>query len=115
MRNEEKFRTPKDRQSAFKAFCANHECESCPCKKEGCDLEECRFSWLAIDVASTKPYLPFRVEKSSSPRYEYAVVGTISREEIMNGDSNFHLEQVCSSLNSAATAWHEWKMAKERK
>lgn len=52
MTNEEKYKTPEERNKAFRRFCDNRICnDGCPCHKENAN---CGFLWLALE-AEEKP------------------------------------------------------------
>ena len=52
--NEEKFRTPDERNAAFKEWCLNRDCESCELKSHN-GFAGCEFYWLALEEEEEKP------------------------------------------------------------
>lgn len=57
MTNEEKYKTPRERATAFSEFCKrNKECENCPIIEQYADAESgCSFRWLALEEEKPKP------------------------------------------------------------
>ena len=57
MTNEEKYKTPRERATAFREFCKrNKECENCPIKEQYADAESgCSFRWLALEEEKPLP------------------------------------------------------------
>ena len=57
MTNEQKYKTPEERDSAFNEWCFNRDCESCNLKAHnGFDVgARCRFYWLALEAEEEKP------------------------------------------------------------
>ena len=54
--NEERFRTPEERNAAFKEWCFSRLCESCKLKAHNFDGGAgCRFYWLALEAEEEKP------------------------------------------------------------
>ena len=47
--NEERFRTPDERNAAFKEWCLNRDCESCELKSHN-GFAGCEFYWLALEA-----------------------------------------------------------------
>ena len=57
MTNEEKYKTPEERNKAFTKFCDTHSCaDGCPCYKGGV---ACRFVWLALEAEEELLACPF--------------------------------------------------------
>lgn len=52
MTNEEKYKTPQGRTSAFTRFCSERNCRECQCRGGGAN---CRFAWLALEAEEEKP------------------------------------------------------------
>lgn len=53
MTNEQKFKTPEERNRGFRRFCDDHICNNeCPCRKRSAD---CRFLWLSFEAEEEKP------------------------------------------------------------
>ena len=52
MTNEQKYKTPEERDNAFNEWCFNRDCESCNLKAHnGFDCgARCRFYWLALEA-----------------------------------------------------------------
>lgn len=56
MTNEQKYKTPKERNHAFSEWCFNRDCVSCELKAHNFDGGDgCRFYWLALDAEVNKP------------------------------------------------------------
>lgn len=53
MTNEEKYRTPVERDTAFARFCYGHRCDD-KCPGHIKDVN-CRFLWLALEAEKEKP------------------------------------------------------------
>ena len=51
MTNEQKYKTPDERNNAFNEWCFNSDCESCKLKAHNFDGGDgCRFYWLALEA-----------------------------------------------------------------
>ena len=51
MTNEQKYKTPEERNRAFGEWCFNMDCESCKLKAHNFDGGDgCRFYWLALEA-----------------------------------------------------------------
>ena len=50
MRNKNKYKTYKQRNEAFEAFCERHKCSNCPLG----DMNHCTFAWLELDAEIPK-------------------------------------------------------------
>ncbi len=50
--NEEKYKTSKEREIAFKKFCENYNTcsDGCPCLKNFCVKVHCKFAWLSMEA-----------------------------------------------------------------
>lgn len=51
MLNQDKYKTPDERNHAFKEWCSNRDCESCELKPR----KNCSFYWLALEAEEEKP------------------------------------------------------------
>ena len=55
MTNEQKYKTPDERNNAFSEWCFNRDCESCKLKAHNFDGGDgCRFYWLALEAEEEK-------------------------------------------------------------
>lgn len=55
MTNEQKYKTPEERNNAFSEWCFNRDCESCKLKAHNFDGGDgCRFYWLALEAEEEK-------------------------------------------------------------
>ena len=60
MTNEEKYKTPEERENAFRKFCYSYVddigkgCRECPAKTND-PIKHCQFNWLALEVEDEKP------------------------------------------------------------
>ena len=52
MLNQDKYKTPEERENAFNEWCFNMDCKTCRLKAH--DFE-CRFYWLALEAEEEKP------------------------------------------------------------
>ena len=50
MTNEQKYKTPDERNNAFNEWCFNSDCKSCIDAGDGC-----KFYWLALEAEEEKP------------------------------------------------------------
>lgn len=50
MRNKNKYKTYKQRNEAFEAFCRSHNCSECPLG----DMNHCTFAWLELEAEPLK-------------------------------------------------------------
>ena len=56
MLNQDKYKTPDERNYAFNEWCFNRDCESCGLKSHHFDCGAgCQFYWLAIEAEDEKP------------------------------------------------------------
>ena len=56
MLNQDKYKTPEERDNAFNEWCFNRDCESCNLKAHNIDGGAgCRFYWLALEAEEEKP------------------------------------------------------------
>ena len=56
MTNEQKYKTPEERNHACSEWCFNRDCKSCKLKAHNFDGDsECRFYWLALEAEEEKP------------------------------------------------------------
>ena len=56
MTNEQKYKTPDERNHAFSEWCFKSDCESCRLKAHNFDGGDgCRFYWLALEAEEEKP------------------------------------------------------------
>ena len=65
MTNEQKYKTPEERDNAFSEWCFNRDCKTCKLKAHNIDGDAgCRFYWLALEADEEKPEpCPFCGEK----------------------------------------------------
>lgn len=56
MTNEEKYKTPQERNHAFTVFCTEQNCKECQCYRKGVN---CRFAWLALEAEEKLLPCPF--------------------------------------------------------
>lgn len=60
MTNEEKYKTPEERQEAFETFCESQRFDNMPCSK-CCEIRNnkskasCEYIWLALEAEEDKP------------------------------------------------------------
>ena len=114
MTNEQKFKTPEERQKAFQKFCICEDnggyCDRCKYWKEGGDrrTNKCIFLWLADEYK--EPDLPFKVQ----PRFGGGdiVVETVKGSKVFDEMRELTARQVCDSINAAALAWHKCMVEK---
>ena len=52
MTNEEKYKTPQERDRAFVRFCTERGCKECQCRRGGAN---CHYVWLALEAEEEKP------------------------------------------------------------
>ena len=56
MLNQDKYKTPEERNHAFNEWCFSRDCESCKLKAHNFDGGDgCRFYWLALEAEEEKP------------------------------------------------------------
>lgn len=56
MLNQDKYKTPDERNAAFSEWCFNRDCKSCELKSHNFDGGDgCRFYWLALEAEEEKP------------------------------------------------------------
>ena len=56
MLNQDKYKTPEERDNAFNEWCFNRNCESCNLKAHNFDCGDgCRFYWLALEAEEERP------------------------------------------------------------
>ena len=56
MTNEQKYKTPGERNHAFNEWCLSRSCKSCKLKAHNFDGGDgCRFYWLALEAEEEKP------------------------------------------------------------
>ena len=56
MTNEQKYKTPEERNHAFNEWCLNRDCESCKLRSHNSfGGVGCRFYWLALEAEEEKP------------------------------------------------------------
>ena len=56
MNNEQKYKTPEERDNAFNKWCFNRDCKTCKLKEHNFDGDAgCRFYWLALEAEEEKP------------------------------------------------------------
>ena len=54
MLNQDKYKTPDERNYAFNEWCFNRDCESCELKSHHFDGGDgCKFYWLALEATAT--------------------------------------------------------------
>lgn len=64
MTNGEKFKTAKEREEAFKKFCNERNCGTCPLYEE----EGCKFAWLDLEAPLTADEVADTLAKYSTWR-----------------------------------------------
>ena len=56
MLNQDKYKTPEERDNAFNKWCFNRDCKSCNLKAHNIDGDAgCRFYWLDLEADEEKP------------------------------------------------------------
>ena len=116
MKNEEKYKTAKERERGFQIFCDKHDCFTCPCEKKEPASSGCRFIWLSLEREEEEPKqdLPFKV---TLDQYGQPVIMVDDAHPIYSHylyPTPEALVDLCDQLNAAALAWHE-RMKKEGK
>ena len=119
MKNEEKFKTPEERQKAFEAYCDEQKsCRSCPIDEMHRNgYCACEFIWQSLEYQEPKQDLPFKVDVG---RTTTAIRRTDTQEVIFSENHMIYKNALeishrkCDQLNAAALAWHE-RMKEEGK
>ena len=114
MKNEEKFKTPEERQKAFEAYCNEQKyCQSCPIDKmTEYGYCSCEFIWQSLEYQEPKQDLPFEIRRKGCYVSIYAKDGDIDINASRIEDC---VDDICELLNTAALKWHEHINEKEDK
>lgn len=113
MTNEEKFKTPEERQNEFDKFCSTmKQCAQCDILKR--NNTRCILNWLAAEYKAPKQDLPFIVKTEVRNGCEVRTICSFCGEDVISCWNVIeHCKAYCDHLNAVALAWHERMNEKE--
>lgn len=108
MRNEERYRTPEERNYAFAEFCkinvaiGNGACTACKYCVRGLGMP-CVLLWLTDDYEEIA--LPFVVKKQTTPHDKFGIYCKKGGAPIATNLSECDAKEKYGDINAAALAW----------
>lgn len=108
MRNEEKYRTPEERNYAFAEFCkinvaiGGGMCKACKYCERGLGMP-CVLLWLADEYEEI--ILPFEVKKQKAPHDMFGIYCKKSGVPVATNLREHDAKERCGDINAATLAW----------